>query len=124
MSKPAAANGSRARKCGTLRRLGQSRSQTLSRTPSEKLDHPFAGLVSRLALDFTHLVGQHRVRHFAEAVFIARARVDLDHLERIPESLFERREPFCRRRFVFTESQTHRTQALVRTAIGDGCQFR
>ena len=34
----------------------------LGKSPHEELDHPLAGLVGRLAVDLTGLVGQHRVR--------------------------------------------------------------
>ena len=63
------------------------------------------------------------MRSLAETVFIARARVDLNHLERVPEALLERRESIARRHPVLTESQAHGAQTVIGSAIGDGAQL-
>jgi NAD(P)-dependent dehydrogenase (short-subunit alcohol dehydrogenase family) len=63
----------------------------------EELDDSLARLVGRVTVDLTDLVGQHRMRHPGEAVLIAWAGVDFDHLERVAQPLFERGEPFAGR---------------------------
>src|ERR1700757_536729 len=90
-------------------RLGTS----LTKPLSKELDHPLSGLVGGLAVDLADLVGEHRVRHLAETACVARARVDLDHLERVAEALLERRESVARGQAVLAEPQAHGAQALV-----------
>lgn len=97
-----------------LRAVNGSHAGTRKRRPlrtqplSKEFDDPFAGLVRRLAVDLANLVGQHRVRHPAEPIFVARTRVDLDDFERLAESRLERREPFARRHLVLAEPQAQR----------------
>ncbi len=61
----------------------------------EELDDPLACLVGRMAVDLAHLIGEHRVRHPAEAVGVALLRVDLDDLERVAQPVLQRREPLA-----------------------------
>src|ERR1700743_565514 len=63
----------------------------------EELDDPLARLVGRVTVDLADFEGQHRMRRLAEAVLVARTRVDLDHLERVAQPFLERGEPLARR---------------------------
>src|SRR5262249_9058609 len=84
---------------------------------AEKLDHPLAGVVGRVAGRFADLKGQHRMRHPAKPVLIARRRVDLDDLEGVAEGLAQRGEALGRRCEVAGEPQpiAQRPPLLVRS---------
>ena len=58
-------------------------------------------------------VGQHRMRHPAESVFVTRRRIDLDHLERVAEPLPQGGESLAGYGLVTGEAQTDRAQPVL-----------
>jgi predicted PurR-regulated permease PerM len=89
----------------------------------EELDDSLARFVGRLTVHLADLQGQHRMRCPGKAMLIAWAGVDLDHLERVAEPLFERGEPFAGRHQVLAESQTQRAHAFLGGAVFECVQL-
>src|SRR3954447_18521891 len=85
----------------------------------EEGDDAFARLVGRVPIDFPHLVGEHRMRHPADAVGVALRGADLDDLERVAEPRLERLEPRAGRDGVLAEAQTHGAQPFLGGAALD-----
>ena len=85
-----------------------------------KLDDLFAGLIGRVPVHLTNLVGQHRMRHSAESARIAPARIDLDDLERVLQAVLQGLEPFGRHHRVLAEAKAERAEPVIgRTPLDD-----
>ncbi|EUA50496.1 short chain dehydrogenase family protein [Mycobacterium xenopi 3993] len=82
---------------------GNAPARPLEQTLGEELHDPLAGLVGRVAVGLANLIGQHRMRHPGEAVFVAGPGVDLDHLERVAKAVLKRLKPVPRHQLVLAE---------------------